>query len=298
MKEIGMELNDMMNLASQELSNKNSEVMELLKDLQDGILKCSVCKAEYEISEGILYFLQRDRDLNELMLKELEARDQEAEDYDSRLQGRYYKEVVSTLGQLGDIRGKNVIEYACGTGRFTGEITKADSILAVDFSLASINILSRKLAGRKGVGLILGDASSLVTRDNYFDLALSTQFLEHIISEEKRAVFLRNVQRTLKNGGSFVCTAYHHDLRRRVKGLPKEGRHPSGIYYYYFGKKEIKSDFKKCFSTQDLKVIDITLPLEQRFGLSPVFAGQLSRFFEKLPIVNQLGHLILIKGVK
>jgi hypothetical protein len=41
MKRIGMELNDIMDLASKELSNKNREVMELLKDLQDGIRKCS-----------------------------------------------------------------------------------------------------------------------------------------------------------------------------------------------------------------------------------------------------------------
>ncbi|MGD0915833.1 MAG: BtrH N-terminal domain-containing protein [Thermodesulfobacteriota bacterium] len=41
MKRIGMELNEIMGLASQELSSKNREVMGLLKDLQDGIQKCS-----------------------------------------------------------------------------------------------------------------------------------------------------------------------------------------------------------------------------------------------------------------
>jgi hypothetical protein len=55
MKKIGMELNDMMNLASQELSNKNSEVMELLKDLQDGILKCS--KKEQEAFKALEHII-------------------------------------------------------------------------------------------------------------------------------------------------------------------------------------------------------------------------------------------------
>jgi len=41
MKRIGVELNDIMGLASQELSSKKKEVMELLKGLQDGIQKCS-----------------------------------------------------------------------------------------------------------------------------------------------------------------------------------------------------------------------------------------------------------------
>jgi hypothetical protein len=40
-KRIGMELNDIMGFASQELSSKKKEVMELLKGLQDGIQKCS-----------------------------------------------------------------------------------------------------------------------------------------------------------------------------------------------------------------------------------------------------------------
>jgi hypothetical protein len=41
MKRIGMELNDTMGLASQELSSKKREVMELFKDMQEGIQKCS-----------------------------------------------------------------------------------------------------------------------------------------------------------------------------------------------------------------------------------------------------------------
>jgi hypothetical protein len=41
MKRIGMELNETMGLASQELLSKNREVMGLLKDLQDSIQKCS-----------------------------------------------------------------------------------------------------------------------------------------------------------------------------------------------------------------------------------------------------------------
>jgi hypothetical protein len=41
MKKIGIEMTDVMASASQELSGKKGELMELLKDLQDGILKCS-----------------------------------------------------------------------------------------------------------------------------------------------------------------------------------------------------------------------------------------------------------------
>jgi hypothetical protein len=46
MKKIGMELNETMGFASQELSSKKREVMELLKDLQERIQKCS--EKEYE----------------------------------------------------------------------------------------------------------------------------------------------------------------------------------------------------------------------------------------------------------
>ena len=41
MKKIGREMADVMASASRELSGKKRELMELLKDVQDGILKCS-----------------------------------------------------------------------------------------------------------------------------------------------------------------------------------------------------------------------------------------------------------------
>jgi hypothetical protein len=55
MKIIGMELNEIMSLASQELSSKKREVMGLLKDLQDGIQKCSEKEQEaFKVLEKVM----------------------------------------------------------------------------------------------------------------------------------------------------------------------------------------------------------------------------------------------------
>jgi hypothetical protein len=56
MKKNGMELNETMGLAVQELSNKKREVMELLKDLQGGIQKCSEKEQEaFNVLEKVMH---------------------------------------------------------------------------------------------------------------------------------------------------------------------------------------------------------------------------------------------------
>jgi hypothetical protein len=55
MKKIGMELNETMGFASQELSSKKREVMELLKDLQERIQKCSEKEHEaFKVLEKVM----------------------------------------------------------------------------------------------------------------------------------------------------------------------------------------------------------------------------------------------------
>jgi hypothetical protein len=56
MKRIGLELNEIMGFASQELSSKNREVIELLNDLQDEIQKCSEKEQEaFKTLEKVMY---------------------------------------------------------------------------------------------------------------------------------------------------------------------------------------------------------------------------------------------------
>ncbi len=264
----------------------------------EGNLICPKCGAKYEIKRGILDLLTGQDKLDNILLLEIAARDKEAFNYDNKLSARYYREIPSTIKELGNLKNKKIIEYGCGTGRFTIKIKECADILATDFSRNSLLILSKKLIGVKNVGLVLANSVSLVTSENYFDLALSAQVLEHIPEERMRRLFLENIKKTLISNGVFVCSAYHYDLRRRIKQELREGYHKSNIFFHYFSKKEIKKEFSPVFHIKKIKGIDIVLPFEYRFGFSKYFKGKLSRLLEKIPFVNNLGHLVLVTAIK
>ncbi|RJQ34082.1 methyltransferase domain-containing protein, partial [Candidatus Parcubacteria bacterium] len=156
-----------------------------------GSLKCTHCSEVYQINDGILNLLSSQADLPDLMKDEIEARDKEADIYDERLSVRYHKEVPTTLAAIGNLSGKTIIEYGCGTGRLSELLAKKCSfILANDFSRESLLILGEKLAGRKNVALVLADSVQLKTKEKYFDLACSFQFLEHVPTLGQRENFL------------------------------------------------------------------------------------------------------------
>lgn len=265
----------------------------------DAILVCDNCKIFYQIKDGIANLLVNQDKLEKLIKDEIVARDKEAADYDRRLGVRYYKEVPSTLKKIGHCHDQVAIEYGCGTGRLTYELVKkCGQIMAIDFSLESLKILAEKLNSRDNVGLVLADAIQFKSKENFFDLALSFQFFEHIPTLEKRENLLANINKTLKKGGKFISTVYHHDLRRRINKQPQEGLHPSGVFFHYFSQEELRNEFKKYFKVINIVSIDITLPLEARLKLSLRLGGFLSRLSEYLPIIRQFGHLLLIISKK
>lgn len=266
--------------------------------IDNGILACTQCSTKYPVREGILHILDKQEEMSELQKEEAKARDKFAQKYDERLAPRYYREVTSTVEALGDVANKKVIEYGCGTGRITEHIKGyPDELLLVDFSLNSLQVLQEK-EGIGVAGLVHADASQLITKKDYFDKALSAQFLEHIPSHPKREQFVKNVASTVKDGGLFVCSAYHQDFRRKIRNQPKEGAHEGGMYYYYFNSHELAELFKKYFAKVVIFPIDIQLPLTERFSVPQKWRGHISRSLEKVPILNRFGHLLLVKGIK
>jgi len=284
---------DLTNLVIDSEINSNEEV------IFEGFLLCPICKSRYEIKDGILNFLSSQKNLQKELLTEIGARNAEAVIYDKRMAIRYQKEIPSTLSKMGDIAGKKIIEYGCGSGRFTVEIfNKCEGVLAIDFSRESLYLLSKKLENCKNIGLVLADAIQIKTTPLCFDLAFSAQLLEHIPNTNQRSAFLKNISNTLKKEGIIICSVYHYDLRSRIKKQPQEGHHSSGIFYHYFKRKEIENEFGRYFKSMKFYFIDITLPLEGRLGLGLIFSGRLSRFFESIPIINKFAHLLLVRAQK
>ncbi len=250
------------------------------------------------INDGILSLLPAVGGLGEVKISEIEARDRQARDYDKRLASRYAKEMPSMLKAIGSLGGKRIVEYGCGTGRLTVELLGADLIVAADFSLSSLKILSTKLAAVGNVTLVHCDVSALKLFPESFDLAVSAQVIEHIPSNLERLELFRSIKLGLRPKGKLVLTAYHYDHRRHQSGKGQEGKHQSGIFYHYFKVDELVSEIRPYFKIEKINPIDITLPGEAKLNLPANWGGRLSRWSENFGFLNRYGHLVLVQAVK
>lgn len=259
----------------------------------DGLIFCNTCGKSYKIENGIVRL-----DCNiveENMVSEIVERDSEALIYDTRLDTRFYKEVRHTLSIIGDVKGKKILEYGCGTGRFGRHLTQAELVVGVDFSFDSLKVFAEKYISCDLV-LICADVTNLKLLPDIFDLVISTQVLEHLPGDNYRALFYKNIFNYVKNNGQVVVSAYHQDIRRRLVHSPAEGLHKGKIFYHYFRAQELKKEIGQFFVNSNPKAyyVDITLPLEIKLAIGPAIGGILSRVVSYIPILRQFGHLILI----
>ncbi|HAZ29034.1 MAG TPA: hypothetical protein DCY48_04665 [Candidatus Magasanikbacteria bacterium] len=266
--------------------------------LIEGRVRCVACGETYAIHDGICMMFERQDAVGEVLRDEIQTRDAQAERYDARLSSRYEKEMAQTMAMIGNRQGRVIIEYGCGTGRSTEMLARQGAlVLAVDFSLRSLLVLSKKNHHARA-GLVFADATQLKTKQHFFDCAISTQVLEHVPTQEMRDHFLFHIWDTLKPDGDVVCSVYHHDLRRRIRRLSQEGVHEGGIFYHYFTRAELHREFHPYFAIPTMIPIDITLPFEARLRLSPALGGRISRIASHVPGINLFGHLLLLYGTK
>ena len=269
--------------------------------LLNGTLHCATCGTKYEVADGILILIGAQPTMHEASARELVARDTSAVVYDQRLEAmrtREFKEERPTLSEVGDVSGQDVIEYGCGTGRYTTHMARTcRSVLAIDFSLESLRILRSKLQ-TANVGLVQADCSSLQTAPGAFHLAFSAQLLEHIPSASARHQLLSHARETLVDNGRFVCTVYHHDFRRRMRRKPVEGVHRKGAFFHYFSVREIKTDTARHFRIERVYTLDVWVPFERRLGLTAEMAGRVSVFCQSVFPLNRFARLVLVAGRK
>lgn len=114
---------------------------------------------------------------------------------------------------LGSLRGKRVLDLACGTGRHLPWLAReAGSVVGVDLTRA---MLSHAVARALPVRLIEGDIGAVPLRGGSFDAVLCALAMEHV--EDLRGA-LREAKRLLAGGGRLVVTSFHPALI--AMGLP------------------------------------------------------------------------------
>ncbi len=135
--------------------------------------------------------------------REWYQQDETAEEYDEwrfskggELVDDGEKEALFEL--VGDLNGKEVLEVACGTGRFSVELAEDGAdVTGVDISKPMLMKGVGKARERGlGVEFLRGDAKRLPFPDNTFDLVVGMRFF-HLVDEP--AAYLREMARVSKS---------------------------------------------------------------------------------------------------
>jgi malonyl-CoA O-methyltransferase len=107
---------------------------------------------------------------------------------------------------LGDVRGLNVLDLGCGTGRHSLWLSAAGAIVTgADFSEGMLNEARRK-AGADAVRFIDHDLHRPLPFEAEFDVVVSGLVLEHLSDLNH---FFGEVYRVLKQNGKAVVSAMH-----------------------------------------------------------------------------------------
>lgn len=116
---------------------------------------------------------------------------------------------------LGDVRGREVLELACGTGRHTARLADAGArVTAVDFSRGMLE-QARARCGDRAVRFVEHDITTpLGFDDASFDAVVCCLALEHV---RDLAPFFAEARRVLRPGGALVVSDMHPAMRLRGK---------------------------------------------------------------------------------
>jgi ubiquinone/menaquinone biosynthesis C-methylase UbiE len=113
---------------------------------------------------------------------------------------------------LPDLTGKNVLDVACGTGRWLQKLLErgARSAVGIDYSAAMLRVASRKAAIRGQ--LARADCLKLPFRASVFDFAVCSFALSHIPDLKQMA---RELARVMKPNALVFVSDLHPDAYAR-----------------------------------------------------------------------------------
>jgi SAM-dependent methyltransferase len=110
------------------------------------------------------------------------------------------------LGLVGDVRGKNILDLACGEGFYTRRFKElgASRVVGVDISPAMI-ALAEEQERNKPLGLeyVCADVRQLADLGE-FDLVVAAYLLHYAKTDEEMGQMSRNIVRHLPAGSRFV----------------------------------------------------------------------------------------------
>lgn len=108
--------------------------------------------------------------------------------------------MLQIIHQL-DLKGKNILDIGCYDGSFLVHIRRNNSVYGIEASDYGTKICKRKRISVKQ--MFIEDASILPYKNNFFDLVIIGEVIEHIFDTDH---LLKEIYRILKPHGKLLIT--------------------------------------------------------------------------------------------
>lgn len=145
-----------------------------------------------------------------------------AEDYDrwEEFKTVTQAEERALLSLVGDMRGQDILDVGCGTGRYAKRFEDLQAnVVGIDFSK---KMIYRAKTKTKTTSYIVADALHLPFKGNMFDVVLSALIINHI---EDLGQLLTEISRTCRKGGKLF-----------ISSVWREGMEEVEKFHEYFGR--------------------------------------------------------------
>ena len=119
---------------------------------------------------------------------------------------RQHVEAYTFMHRIGDVRGKRVLDLACGEGFYTRRLREcgAGEIVGVDISPAMIKLAEQQeQAMPLGIDYVCADVQNLPDLGT-FDLVVAAYLLHYAADEQVLQKMCVNISRALRPGGRFM----------------------------------------------------------------------------------------------
>lgn len=268
--------------------------------ITDGGLACAVCGHVVPIVSGIVRLLAAEtfeqEERHEIALRDSQARTLAREREFAYWASPYSRrETAATLRALDADKAHTALDLGCGTGRYTRLLAeRCRAVLAVDFSLGSLGWLARENTPAPNVGLVHGDITRLRLAPRGFHRVLATTPLD---TREQRLAMHHVAADALADGGVYVFSTEHYDLRTRLLGAPRAQRYkPGDNLFFRLTRAEVEREAAPYFARVRSRPINVSLPFSRL--LPPPLCVGLSRAAERVPVLRQLGDLLLVRAMR
>jgi cytosine/adenosine deaminase-related metal-dependent hydrolase/ubiquinone/menaquinone biosynthesis C-methylase UbiE len=153
-----------------------------------------------------------------------EVFDRWAPSYDTQPNPLLALEQRVLLPRLGDVRGLDVLDAGCGTGRWLGQFAGRSprSLVGVDISPVMLGLAASKL--NHGCELLLGSCTALPVRAATADLVLSSFVVSYLDDVEG---FAQEIDRVSRPGAMIFLTDMHPETEASLqwkRGTQLDGR--------------------------------------------------------------------------